>query len=72
MGIVLKLKIAFGKVAIFIMLSLWIHVHGSSFHLLISSSVSFFKDLKLLSCRSFTFLVTLRFFIFVDIVKGVL
>ena len=40
--------------AIFTMVILLIHEYGRSFHLLISSSVSFFKDLKLLSYRSFT------------------
>jgi hypothetical protein len=45
-----------------------------SFHLLKSSSISFFRDLKFLSYRSFTSLVrvTPRYFIlFVTIVKGV-
>jgi hypothetical protein len=47
---------------------------GGSFHLLISSSISFFRDLKFLSNNSFTCLVKviLKYFIlFVDIVKGV-
>ena len=34
-------------VAIFIMFILLIHEHGRSFHLLIPSSISFFKDLNL-------------------------
>jgi hypothetical protein len=34
MGIALNKEIAFGSVAIFIMLNLPIHEHGSSFHLL--------------------------------------
>jgi hypothetical protein len=49
------------------------HDHGRSFHLLISS-ISFFRDLKFLSYRSFTCLdrVTSRYFILlVVIVKDV-
>jgi hypothetical protein len=43
-----------------------IHEHGRSFHLLRSSSISFFRDLTFLY-RSFTSLdrVTLRYFIFI-------
>ena len=55
------------------MLSLPIQEHGRSFHFLISSSVSFFKDLKFLSYRSFTSLVRVtpkHFMLFVAIVKG--
>jgi hypothetical protein len=65
---------AFGKMAIFTILILTIHEHGGSFHLLKSSLISFFRDLKFLSYRSFTCLVRLilRYFIlFVTIVKGV-
>ena len=74
MGIVLNLQIAFGKIAIFTMLILPIHEHGRSFHLLRSSLISFFKDLKFLSYRYFTssVRVTPRYFIlFATIVKGV-
>ncbi|CRH56919.1 Uncharacterised protein [Chlamydia trachomatis] len=39
------------------MLILPIHEHGRSFHLLRSSLISFFRDLKFLSYRSFTSLV---------------
>lgn len=39
------------------MLILSIHEYGRSFHLLISSPISFVKDLKLLSYRSFTCLI---------------
>jgi hypothetical protein len=46
MGIVLNLKIAFDSTAIFMILSLLIHKHGRSFHLLVSSSISFFSVLK--------------------------
>jgi hypothetical protein len=45
-----------------------------SFHLLMYSSISFFKDLKFLSYKSFTWLIrgTPRYFIlFLAIVKGV-
>jgi hypothetical protein len=74
MGITLNIYIAFGKMAIFTKLILPIHEHGRSFHLLKSSSISFFRDLKFLSYRYFTCLVrvTPRYFIlFVIIVKGV-
>ncbi|EDK98251.1 mCG146853 [Mus musculus] len=62
--------------AIFSILILLIceHEHERSFHLLRSSSISFFRDLKFLSYRSFTCLVrvTPRYFtLFVTIVKGV-
>jgi hypothetical protein len=56
MGIALNLEIAFGKMAILSMLILWILENGRSFHLLISSSVSFFSNLKFLSYRHFTWL----------------
>jgi hypothetical protein len=55
MGIELNLKIAFGRKAIFTMLILPFHEHGTSLYFLRSSSISFLRDLKLLSCRSFTF-----------------
>jgi len=42
-------------VAIFAISILPIHEHGRSFHLLRSSLISFFRDLKFLSYRSFTF-----------------
>jgi hypothetical protein len=73
MGIALNLKIAFSRIAIFSILILPIHEHGRSFHLL-RSSISFFRDLKFLSYRSFVSLVrvTPRYFIlFVTIVKCV-
>jgi hypothetical protein len=55
----------FGKTAIFTILILLIQEHKRSFHLLRSSLISFFRDLKLLSYRSFTCLVrvTPRYFI---------
>ena len=49
MGIALNLQIAFGRIAIFTMLILPIQEQGRSFHFLVSSSISFFKDLKFLS-----------------------
>ena len=49
MGIAVNLYIAFAKIDIFIILILPIQEHGRSFHFLISSSVSFFKDLKFLA-----------------------
>jgi hypothetical protein len=60
---------------IFTILILPIHELGRSFHLLRSSSISFSRDLKFLSNRSYTCLVrvTPRYFIlFVIIVKDVI
>jgi hypothetical protein len=74
MRITLNLYIAFGKMAIFTILILPIHKHGRSFHLLRSSSISFFRHQKFLSYRSFTCLVriTPRYFtLFVTIVNSV-
>jgi hypothetical protein len=65
---------SFSKMAIFTILILPIHEHRRSFHLLRFSSISFFRDLKFLSCKSFTSLVrvTPRYSrLFVTIVKGV-
>ena len=73
MGIVLKLFIAFGNIAIFTMLILPKQVHGKSFHFLVSSLNSFFRDSKFLCYRSFTFFVSVPprvFMLFVAIVKG--
>ena len=61
--------------AIFTILILPIHEHGSSFHLLRSPLIPSFRDFKFLSYRSFTCLVrvTGRYFIlFVIIVKVVI
>ena len=55
------------------MLILPIQEQERSFHFLVTSSISFFKDLKFLSNRSFTSLVrvTPRYFmLFVAILKG--
>ena len=52
MGITLNLDCFCGKIAIFTMLILATQEHGRSFHFLVSSSISFFKDLKFLSYRS--------------------
>jgi hypothetical protein len=52
-----------------------IHKHGRSFHLLRSSSISFFRDLKFLTYTSFTCLVKVtqrHFILFFIIVKGVI
>ena len=65
---------AYDKIAIITMSVLLIHKHGRAFLLLIPSPISFFKDLKFLSYRSFTCLVrvTPRYFIlFETIVKDV-
>lgn len=48
MRIALNLQIAIVKMSIFTMLNLLIHKHGISFHLLTSSSISSFKELKVL------------------------
>ena len=59
----------------FTILTLPTHEHGRSFHLLRSSLISFFRDLKFLSYRSFTCLVrcTPRYLtLFMSIVKGVI
>ena len=55
------------------MLILPVQEQGRSFHFVVSSSISFFKDLKFLSNRSFTSLVRViprYFMVFVAIVKG--
>ena len=58
MGIALNLYIAFDSMAIFTMLILLIYKYERSFHLLIPSSISFFKDLKFTDMKlSFTFFV---------------
>ena len=62
------------RFAIFTMLILPTQEHGRSYHFLLSSSISFLKDLKFLSYKSSTCLVrvTPRYFmLFVAIVKGV-
>jgi hypothetical protein len=55
------------------MLFLPVHEHVRSFHLLKSFSVSFFRDLKFLSYKSFACLVRVisRYFIFVAIGKNI-
>ena len=73
MEIALNLQIAFGKMPIFTVLILTIHEHGRSFYL--TSWISFFRDLKFLSYRVFTYLirVTPRYFIlFVTILKDII
>ena len=62
-----------GKMAIFTMFILLIRQHGRSFYLLRSFSISFFRDLKLLSYRSCLFRVISRYFLlFVAVLKGAL
>jgi hypothetical protein len=65
--IALNLYIAFSKMAILTILILPIYEHGRYFHLLRSSSISFFRDLKFWSYGSFTSLVriTPKYFILV-------
>ena len=63
----------FWYIAIFTVLILPIQEHGRCFHFLVSSSISFFKDLKFLSNRSCTSLVIVnprQFMLFMAIVKG--
>ena len=72
MGIALNLSMTFGRIAIFTMLIPPIQEHRRSFHFLVSSSISFIKDLNFLSNRSFTSFisVTPRYFVLcVAIVK---
>ena len=70
--IALNLQIAFDRVAICTILILPILECGWSFHLLISSWVSFFNVLMFSSHKSFTFLVHYPkiFYMFKAIVKG--
>ena len=59
---------------IFTVLILLIHKHGRSFHLVRSPSISFFRNLNLLSCRSLTCLVRVTpnyYVLFVIVVMGV-
>ena len=73
MGIALNLQMAFGRIAIFIMMIVTIQEHGRAFHFLVSSSISFFKLLKFLLNKFFTSLVSVTqryFMLFVVIVKG--
>ena len=59
-GVTLNLYIGFGKMDNFTILILSIQAHGRLFHLLRSSWVSFFKDLKFLSYQSLTCLVRVK------------
>ena len=71
MGITMNLQIAFGRIAIFIRLIVCVQESGRSFHLLVSPSISFFKDLKFLSNRSFSSLISVSpryFMLFVAVV----
>ena len=72
-GIALNPQIAFGRIAIFTTFILPIQEHGRFFHFLVSSSLSFFKDLKFLMKQVFHFLVSVNpgyFIVYVAIVKG--
>jgi hypothetical protein len=69
MGITLNLMIAFGRIAILTILILPIHKHGRSSHLLRSSSISFFRDLKFLSYRTFNYFVRVKPRYFILFVK---
>ena len=62
---------AFGKTATFTMLILPTQEHGRSFYFLMSSSVSFFKDLKFLSYKTSTCLVRVTQRYFMPFLKGV-
>jgi hypothetical protein len=73
MGIKLNRYIAFGRITIFTMLIVPVHEHGRYLYFL-RFTISFLRDLKLLSYRSFTCVVriTTRYFIlFMAIGKGV-
>jgi hypothetical protein len=75
LGIALNLHIDYGNLGVLTMLILLIHQHGRPFHLPISSSIYFFRDLKILSNRYFNCLIRVipRYFtLFVAIVKGVI
>ena len=74
LGIALNLQMALGGVDILTILSLLIHEHGISFHLFVSSSISFINSLQFLVYRSFTSLVKfiLKYFIiFLAFVNGI-
>ena len=71
-GIAWNLEITFGNLIIFTMLIL--PINERSFHLMRSSSISFFRNSMFLTYRSFTCMigVTQRYFmLFVTVVKGV-
>ena len=52
--IALNLQIALGSMDILMMLILPVHEHGTSFHLFVSSLISFFSVLLFSELRSFT------------------
>lgn len=58
MEIILNLQIAIGKIGCFTVFLLLICEHGTAFHLLLSSSILVAAILKILSFKSFTFLVS--------------
>jgi hypothetical protein len=66
MVIALHMQVAFGSIAIVIILIMLICEHGMSFHHLKSSLISFFSDLQVSLYRSFTSFIKFipRFFIF--------
>ena len=73
MGIALNQYIAFWRISLFPMLILHIQEPWKSFHFLVSSSISFLKNLKFFLNRSFTSLVSVTakyFTLFVAIEKG--
>lgn len=77
-GILMAIKftmcIVFGKIIFFARLIITVHEHERSFHLLLSSSASFFKDLKNLSYRFFTCLSRVNprcFILFLAIVNSI-
>ena len=69
MGIALNLQIAFDKMAIFTILILPILEHGRLFHLLTSSSISFFRDFSYKSFICLTRVMPGYFVLFVTIVN---
>uniref|UniRef100_A0A8D0R0E3 Uncharacterized protein n=2 Tax=Sus scrofa TaxID=9823 RepID=A0A8D0R0E3_PIG len=67
-GIALNLEIASGSIVILIILTLLIQEHGMSFHLFVSSLISFISVLEFSEYRSFVSLgrFTPRYFILLD------
>ena len=73
-AITLNLYIAFGKMASFTMLILPICKHWRLFYFLLSSLISFYRDVKFLSIKSFTCFVRVTpsyFILFMPIMKAV-
>ena len=73
-GIALNLYIALDSIVIVIILTLPVHEHGISFHLFVSSFISFISILQFSEYRSFVSVgrFTPRYFILLDVmVNGI-